>query len=210
MDGSLVSLKNAKRLLADAKLLFDNHKNSGALANATLALEELGKGLILWEAREKNRTIDKNTWVDELEGHKNKLLAIPKNLKKFSDPNNTLQKRKLAEMESFLQRLSKKKLEAVYVDWDASKNEWFLYDEKTTKEKRKDAKEALDLAKWAIKGYLRDGDLITERIETVIQMVNNKNVHAVCDTCFSVMRSMNQVLIHRQTWPDHKIGFRKN
>lgn len=209
LDGAMLSLKNAQRLLKDAKNAKSNYNSEQAITQGILALEELGKSLILWECAETKTKVNKKYWHDNLENHEKKLLAIPKNLKKFTPKTATKAKKALTKMEKLLKKFKNQKLQAIYVDWDPSKNDWFLYSEKQKQVKRKDAAEVLELTEWAVAGYVRDGRFITERRTKIIEMVKTKQAHAFCKTCSKTMFRINEIAIHHRFFPDHQINFRR-
>ena len=209
MDGSMLSLKNAQRLLKDTKNAKSNHNFEQTITQGILALEELGKALILWECAETKTKVDKKYWHDNLENHEKKLLAVPKNLRKFT-PNSAIQAKKaIGKMEKLLEKFKDQKLQAIYLDWNPSRSDWFLYSEKRKEDKQKDAIEVLQLAEWAVTGYIKDGKFITERRAKIIEMVKTKQAHAFCKTCTKTMFRINEIAVHHRFFPDHKINFRR-
>lgn len=210
MDGSSLSLKNAERLLKDAKNAKANNNYELTISQAILALEELGKALILWECVETNTKIDKKFWHNNLEYHEKKLTGITENLKKFTPTGHIQAKKQLVKMEKLLKKFAGKKLQAIYLDWDPSKNDWFLFSEKSKPTRKKEAAEVFTLAEWLIQGYSRDGQFITERSDKVIQMLKSKNVHAFCRTCSKTMFTIKEILFHRRLFHGHVINFVKN
>ena len=202
-DGSIITLKNSYRLAKDAEILFKEKKYSTALTIATLALEEFGKHCMLKEeeSAKSKRDVDEKIWHDEYEDHKIKILAIPKHLRLFSDPENTETRTKLEEMEQYFNQLSSTKLKSLYVDWDGKNNDWFYYDDNSP-DKEEEAKKAVDTAIWAIEKYLEDvgGDinLVLTNPGQLIQLMNQSKVYCFCDKCSTAILNMDEYLSHNR------------
>lgn len=203
LDGSIITLKNSYRLTKDAEILLKEKKYSTALTIATLALEEFGKHCMLnQEELSKIKTpIGEKIWHDEYENHKIKILAIPKYLRRFSDPKNHETEVKLKEMEDYFTDLSKTKLKSLYVDWDGTKNDWFYFDDDSP-EKEDEAKKAVNTAIWAIEKYLEDiggdKDLILTNPDQLIELMKEGRVHCFCDGCSTVMLTHGEYKKHGQ------------
>lgn len=212
-DGARISLKNSGRLLKEAKHAFNNNQYSTSLSLATLALEELGKHMMIFDAITTKRAISEYIWKNEFENHGKKLLMIPKYLKKFSKSLTTQQAKTFVRMENLVKKLAVQKLEALYVDWDAKNGNWYYYDDKPKTEKLSNDKEALQLAEWAIDGYIREtnlGDLIFLPKKKILDLFDQRKIHAFCDSCGLVMINRPELLMHHHLYPDHKIGFHKS
>ena len=153
LDGSIITLKNSYRLAKDAEILLKEKKYSTSLTIATLALEEFGKHCIMTEYAMSNTEIDSKFWFDTIKNHGKKLNAIPDHLGLY--PNSTEhQKKELQRYRKYLLKLSKMKLEHLYLDWDDIDKKWSLIvNSKSIKEK---AKFAVETAHWTIEKYIED------------------------------------------------------
>ena len=199
MNGSIITLKNAHRLTEDAKILLQEKRYSTALTIATLALEEFGKHCMFNENISINSTIVKKIWHEKFESHKNKILAIPKHLERFSISTDVNTQKKLQEFSTYLNQLSTTKIKSLYVDWDGKNNNWFYYDDNST-DKKEDAEKAVNCAIWCIEEYLKDigGDLdliLTIPSQLTVLMGQNK-IHRFCNKCLTVILDNQEFMKH--------------
>ena len=212
-DGASISLKNSYRLLKEAKHCFANNEYSTALSLSTLALEEFGKHFMIYDAIMTNRKITQDVWKNEFENHEKKLLKIPNYLRTFSTTITKKQAQTFAKMEKLVKKLALQKLEALYVDWDSKNNMWYYYDDKPLLEKKTNAKEAIDLASWAIDGYIKEtnrGNLVFKTIDEIMSLFEKRKTHAFCDSCGLVMITKSEIITHQITNPKHKVGFHES
>lgn len=201
MDGAILTLKNADDLATEAEILFKKRKYSRSLSLATLSLEEFGKHGMLMEAMESNCKITKKIWHDEFENHTMKLEVIPKRLKKFTNPKDKKKLKNLERINKYLLKLSKKKLEAFYVDWNAKNNTWFVFDRIHSKsELKKMSKEAVYSATFVVKKYIEDvggeKDLILTPMTELLKLFRKKKVHGFCDFCSRLCMNPPELLSH--------------
>jgi len=201
LDGAIISLKNAYRLAKDAEILLKEKKFSTAISISTLALEEFGKHCLLEEDEENNhpREIDAKIWHDEFEGHQNKLEAITRRLKKFSNPKDQEKQRKLDELNQYLIDLSKTKLKALYVDWDGQNNDWYYFDDDSPT-KEEEAKKAVSSAIFAIEKYIEDVegdiDLVLTEPKKISVLLDQRKIHCFCKVCSRIMITRDEFISH--------------
>lgn len=208
IDGAVVCLKNANRLTDDSTLAFDNGRYSTSISLSVLALEEMGKVYLLLDATSNNRSITKKIWNDEFESHTKKLQSLPNYLSTFVENQSTTSKKELERFMLFLKLLSKKKLESFYVDWNATKNNWFYFDDhETLSQKRKLATEALRSTSWLIKNHIKDmkddHDLKFMITHERNQLLLQGKVHCFCNQCGVVLLNAKELLNHHRTSPSH-------
>jgi len=101
------------------------------------------------------------------------------------------------------------KFASLYVDWDASRNDWSFFDELSESKKRKKAQSVLKAADWLVTGYILDGKLITERKAVILEMVKQGLAVADCESCGFKSNNFKDIIQHRDNFQDHKIGFRE-
>jgi len=201
MDGTIISLKNADELAKDSEILFKQGRYARALSLATLSLEEFGKHCMLQESENSNRKITSKIWNDEFEDHKQKLKAISELLKKFADPKDKERKQRIKRIKHYLASLSKKKLQAYYVDWNAQKNEWFYFeDSNSQKIVKSEADEAVFTATFVVNKYLEDiggdKDLILTVPSKVAELFQKKKIHSFCKDCNRVIMTIGEINSH--------------
>jgi len=206
LDGSKLALKNADELYKSAKILLDNQRFVHALSIATLALEEFGKHCILKEHDMSKKKIDSKFWHNTIKSHEKKLNAIPNHLELFtSEPTEKKVKKELERYRKYLLKLSKMKLEHLYVDWDSINKKWALVSNSKSIEAK--AKFAVETANWTIEKYLEDlswdRELLFMPYRDIISLFKNKKIHAFCNTCSIVMLDRNELLSHRRIFQDH-------
>lgn len=108
-DGSILALKNANRLIEDARSAFENKRYPIALSLSVLALEEFGKCLLLWEAASTDKIITSEIWRNEFKNHEAKLNAIVQTVK--SIPTSPANKDELSQVQELCLYLSLESLE---------------------------------------------------------------------------------------------------
>ena len=204
LDGSKLALKNADELYQSAKILFDNDGFVHALSIATLALEEFGKHCILKEYTMSKTTVDSKFWYTTIKNHEQKLNAIPNHLEQFTIDSLEVQ-RELTRYRKYLLKLLKSKLEHLYLDWDSINKKWALVNNsKLIKDK---AKFAVDTAHWTIEKYLEhlrwDRELLFMSHKDIIQLFQNKKIHAFCNVCSTPLITNTELLQHRKKFNEH-------
>lgn len=204
LDGAKLALKNADELYKSAKILLDNKRFVHALSIATLALEEFGKHCILKEHEISKTKIDSKFWYNTITNHEKKLNAIPNHLEQFSSPSLEA-KKDLQRYRKYLLKLSKMKLEHLYVDWDSINKKWALVTNSKSIEGQ--AKFAVETAHWTIEKYLEDlqwdKELLFMPHKDMISLFNNKKIHAFCNICAIVMLDGTELLSHTKKFQDH-------
>jgi len=201
MDGTIISLKNADELAKDSVILLKQGRYARALSLATISLEEFGKHCMLQEYSDSNRKITSKIWKDEFEDHKQKLKAISELLKKFADPKDKAKTKRLKKIKNYLASLSKRKLQAYYVDWDAQKNEWFYFEDSSSNKILKDeVEEAVYTATFVVKKYLEDiggdKDLILTVPSKVAELFQKKKIHSFCKECNRIIMTLGEINSH--------------
>ena len=204
LDGSKLALKNADELYKSAKILLDNQRFVHALSVATLALEEFGKHCILVEHAMSKTKIDSKFWYNTIKIHEKKLNAIPNHLEQFPSPSEKA-KKDLQRYRKYLLKLSKMKLEHLYVDWDSINKKWVLVTNSKSIEDK--AKFAVETAHWTIEKYLEDmqwdRELLFMSSKDVISLIKKKKIHAFCNVCSIVMLDNIELLTHRKKFQEH-------
>lgn len=211
VDGYGLSLKNAKKLLMIAQDLFDKGEYAVSIFLAVIAIEELGKGILLMQKRDN--AIDNSVWNENFLKHLPKALAAVNNIREFvekDDPERKNKLEKLEELERYLRDHELKKLDALYLDWNPERNDWDYYDEKIESTRRREASVILSNAKWLVTGYLHDGKIITERANVILEMVRTGLAHGHCKNCDLRIDDLEIIQIHTRDFPDHQIGFTEN
>lgn len=215
LDGSKLALKNADELYKSAKTLLDNKRFVHALSIATLALEEFGKHCIFKEHAMSKSKIDSKFWDNTIKIHEKKLNAIPNHLELYtSQSSEKTVKKELQRYRKYLLKLTRMKLEHLYVDWDSINKKWALV---TNSESIKDkAKFAVETAHWTIEKYIEDvqwdRELLFMLHKDMISLFRNKKIHAFCNVCSIVMIATNELLSHKKKFQDHvsKISWHYN
>lgn len=210
-DGFGLSLKNAKKLLGISRELFNKKEYAVSIFLAVIAIEELGKGILLMQKRDE--IITSSVWNDSFLKHLPKALAAVNNMREFvaeNDPDRKNKLKKLEELEQYLREHEIKKLDALYLDWNPERNDWDYYDEKMESTKRNEASLILTNAEWLITGYLHDGKLITERSSVVLEMVKAGLAYGHCKNCNLRINELDTIQRHHKQFPDHQIGFTEN
>lgn len=208
IDGAVICLKNANRLTDDSTLAFDNERYSTSISLSVLALEEMGKVYLLLDATKNNRSITKKIWHDEFESHIKKLQSLPNYLSTFVENQSTTSKKELERFTIFLKLLSQKKLESFYVDWNATENNWFYFDDhETLSQKRMLASEALRSTSWLIKNHVEgmedDHELKFMTIHERNQLLLQGKIHCFCNQCGSILLDAKEFVNHHRTFSSH-------
>jgi AbiV family abortive infection protein len=210
-DGYGLSLKNAKKILGIARDLFNKKEYAVSIFLAVIAIEELGKGILLMQKRDE--PIDNKYWDKNFLHHLPKALASVNSIRevvKQDDPERHNKLQKLNELEQYLREHEIKKLDALYLDWNPERNDWDYYDEQMESVKQKEASLILSNAEWLVTGYLQDGQIITERVNVVLEMVRVGLAYAHCKNCDLRMNNLAVLLQHRKQFSNHEIDFREN
>ena len=205
LDGAKLALKNADELNKSAKILFEHDRFVHALSIATLALEEFGKHCILKEHETSNTIVDSKLWFSTIKNHEEKLKAIPTHLEQTPIEPSEEVKKELNRYRKYLLELSKLKLEHLYLDWNSIKKKWALVgNSKSIKAK---AKFAIDTANWTIEKYLEDlqwdRELLFMPHKEIVQLFENKKVHAFCNLCSIPLITRSELLYHRKFFKKH-------
>jgi len=210
VDGYGLSLKNAKKLLNVAIEQFEKDPPDYALCIflAAAAIEELGKGILLMSFTEKNQKIDSKKWKKKFEDHETKITAAINHISEFVEKGDKKRHKAVEEIRKELLEILGQKFASIYIDWDARKNDWAVFDEISETKRKQQAKRVLKNAKWIIDGYIRDGKLITERKRVIIEMVRQGLAFAECNSCSFKSNDFKKISQHSKK-PGHKIGFRE-
>jgi AbiV family abortive infection protein len=132
--GIMLSKENAKRLIDDAKMLFEAKKYPSAFYLAIQGIEEIGKALLFLKYKREQKKITESQWEKVFMNHEKKLgevyRAISKhcvkirvfegwggNFKKYF-PEDEVQKMLVGAL-----KLDKEKF--AYVEYDFRKQKWF-------------------------------------------------------------------------------------
>jgi len=209
-DGYSLSLKNAKKLLVVAQEQFDKETPDYALCIflAASAIEETGKGILLLSLLMKNQKIDAKKWEKKFENHEVKITAAVNHIREFVKKGDKKRHKALDELRSELLEILEQKFASIYIDWDATKNDWAFFDEMSKTEKKQQAKRVLKNANWIIDGYLKDGKLITERTKVIWEMVRVGLAVGECKNCSFISNNLQEIASHNKE-PNHQIGFRE-
>jgi len=210
-DGYGLSLKNAKKLLNTAHEQFKKDPPDYALCIflAASAIEEVGKGIMIMEDDLNGTKISAKRWDKKYEQHDVKITAAVNNIRKFVEKGDKKKHKALDEIRVELLEMLEQKFASLYVDWDASRNDWSFFDELLESKKRDKAKSVLKAADWLVSGYILDGKLITERKAVIIEMVKQGLAVADCGSCAFQSNNFKEITQHRDNFQDHKIGFRE-
>ena len=212
VDGYGLALKNAKKLLGRAKQDFDDGDYGLCIFHATIAMEELGKGIMFMEHMERGEDISLQTWNRDFLHHKPKILASVNHIRTFvedDDPKKDEKLEKLNELENYLIGHLNQKLESLYLGWDSQKADWAFFDEQTIDQKKSEASLVLSNAEWLITGYLLDGKIITERKSVILDMLRNGKAYGFCSECDRKM-NYDELATHKFQHSNHKVDLREN
>lgn len=212
-DGSNLAVNNANRLLDTANKLFKMEKpDYGAcIFLSVIALEELGKGLMLSDAAENKKKITRKIWHDKFEFHKPKIKASINYIGKFvtnNDPNRKQKLQSLKKLEEYSLDILNEKMASIYLDWNAENNNWDYVEEKTKTMLRADAQRLLKHANWMISAFTKAPPY---RARTTIALVKAGLVYAECNKCDFKSSDLKTIKEHSKKFRDkgHKIGFRE-
>ena len=207
MDGSLLCIKNASRLACDAEILFKSKQYSSCILLAVLALEELGKGYMLMFHYEKRQDITSNIWNRDFKSHKKKLEIIGEAFKKATN-NDPAKKEAFEKLSGFLFKMSKIKLESLYVDWDEGQKQWSYFDDRET-DKRKLAQEAIKSNNKLIVSFIEnmgdDDDLKLISTGEKRKLLAKGKICGMCNKCGLVMLTAVECRQHVAR-SGHRIG----
>ena len=209
-DGFGLSLKNSKKLLNVAIEQFDKDPPDYALSIflAASAIEEMGKGILLMSFMIKNQNIDSKTWKKTFEGHGTKITAAIDDIRKYVKEGDKENHEALNKLHAELLMILDQKFASIYVDWDAVKNDWAFFDERSQHEKKKLSHRILTHAKWLIENYTLHGKFITEREAVVIEMVKQGMAVGECKACDFKSNDFKEIKKHTKQ-STHQIGFRE-
>lgn len=212
-DGSILALKNANRLIADARTAFESRRYAIALSLSVLGLEEFGKCLLLWRARSTDKAITAEIWHKTFKSHEAKLNAIAQTIKSIP-PSPEIKDELDKELPQFIELLQKwknLKMEGIYLDWDEAAGKWYNFNDKPDEEKSKDAEEVLVLSERLLRAFIEEtGDLPFTTIKERIQLLHEHKAHWVCENCGTVMMNESEFVSHRTLYPEHHLKFFKN
>jgi len=210
-DGYGLLLKNAKKLLNIAHEQFNKDPPEYAICIflGASAIEEVGKAIMTMEDTINGTKITAKRWDKKYEQHDVKITAAINNIRKFVKKGDKKKHKALDEIRVQLLEILEQKFASLYVDWDASKNDWSFFDELSESKKRKKAQSVLKAADWLVSGYILDGKLITERKAVIWEMVKQGLAVADCESCGFKSNNINDIKQHLDNFQDHKIGFRE-
>lgn len=213
IDGSNLSIKNSNKLLdlANEQFKKDEPEYGISIYLAVIAMEELGKAIMLSELSESSaRKIDKDAWNKNFEHHKPKIKAAVNHIRKFIEKDDPRRSEKLAslnELERFSLEIIDEKLATLYVDWNAERNGWDFYDEKPVSKRLSKAQLILKHANWLIENYSKS---IPERTSVIIEMVRAGLAYGQCNICNLRLNTLYSVMQHHKDFPQHMIGFKED
>jgi len=212
-DGSSLAINNANRLLDTANVLFkmENPDYGASLFLSVIAIEELGKGIMLFQACENDEKIDKETWRKKFEYHKPKIKASIDFIRKFvkdDDPDRKLRLKSLDDLEKYSLDILDEKMASLYVDWDAIVNNWDYVEERSKISLKADAQRLLKHADWMISHFSKSPPY---RTQTTIALVKAGFVSALCSKCDFKSSDLEKIKEHAKDFSDkgHKLGFRE-
>lgn len=212
IDGSNLAVNNANRLLDTANEMyrFENPDYGACIFFTVIALEELGKGILLHKAEENNETIDKNTWHRKFEFHKPKIKASVDFIREFvpeDAPNREQQLNALEELETYSLEVLNTKMASIYVDWDANSNDWDYVSEKSKIPLKSKTEGLLKHANHLISTFTKSPPY---RAKTTIALVEAGFAYAECSKCDFKSHDLEKIKEHsRLSSEGHQIGFRE-
>lgn len=126
--GIELSLENAKRLLEDAKLLFENKRYASAVSLGALSLEELGKAVLLLNELTQKRDISASAYKKifrSREAHIEKFKAPFKYAELYGFKSvGYVEKQRINKLiDAFSKDFNLRKQRGFYVDW--IKGKWW-------------------------------------------------------------------------------------
>jgi len=132
--GLTLSEENARRLIDDAKILFEKKRYSSASYLAIQGMEEVGKALLLLRYKREKKEITKSQWKNVFCQHKLKLdevqKAITKHVGKFRvfEGFGTAKKYWSDDrvQEWLVKALKREKDDFAYVDYDFQNQKWLI------------------------------------------------------------------------------------
>lgn len=210
LDGANLSLRNTKRLLEDSETSLNNNKYSISIVLSILALEEFGKHFLFLEHILEQKEITKKEWHDKFENHGIKLRAWVNFLGKIYPEKENEQEfqneiKKLQELVSAWQH---RKLEALYLDWNSYDNEWFSYDLFNEHDKKKESSATFFIINNFFKSYYAGLNNMPLEIEKNMNHLFEKGkISAWCKECNNEMKTKQEIIHHKNTYPQHLVGF---
>ncbi len=212
IDGSNVAINNANRLLDTANDLYrlENPDYGACIFLTVIALEELGKGILLHKAEENDETIDKNTWNTKFKFHKPKIKASIDFIREFvpdDAPNRREQLDALNELETYSLEILDTKMASIYVDWNADSNNWDYFSEQSKITSKSKTEALLKHSNHLISTFTKSPPY---RAKTTIALVEAGLAYAKCSKCDFKSNNLEEIKEHsRLSSEGHLIGFRE-
>lgn len=131
-EGVRLAIKNAKSLLEEAQLLYNNKRFARSTALAILAYEEIAKAAILRDKWHKGEGISKHQWEKRIKEHVQKAkIAYQQFVEGIDDLTKKTLDRKiidslLSSMTGTAQNMKTLRESCIYVDWDSKNRKWLI------------------------------------------------------------------------------------
>ena len=194
-DGSRICLKNAGRLANDARMLYESQRYSSSISLSVLALEELGKMFLLYDAEERRQPITSKKWRETFKSHGEKIAIITAYLDSHVGNNSAEKKGAMRRLSKVLKALSFKKMESIYVDWDEKNGCWHYFDNHDA-DKQKIAKTAMraitSFVDTTIQEMGSDDDLKFIPVYELLKLFRQGKINGICDTCYLIMMTPDE------------------
>lgn len=209
LNGAILALKNAKKLLKDSQYAFSNKRYSIALTLAVLSFEEFGKHFMIRKFIDSNKIITPKIWFSEFTRHEIKLNAMLNYLNVYV---STHEKREFDQDANELMILIKNwrhnKLNAIYLNWSKTNHKWYTFDDLDLEARKKEAELAISIIERFFTIYVeetRNPNFLT--IEELIDLVKNSKLYFECVDCHKMLNINNEIIVHEKSNPNHRIAF---
>lgn len=209
MNGAILSLKNAKKLLKDAQFAFKTDRYSITLTLAILSFEEFGKHFMIRKIIDNNKTITPKIWSSEFSNHRKKLNAMLEYLNSIVDEE---EKNDFALQSNELTKLIKNwrydKLNAIYLNWNYKIGQWYTFDDLNVEARKSEAELAINIIERFFTIYvneIKNPNFLT--IEELIDLVKNGKLYFECNDCNKPLKIEQEITIHNKEYPNHIVNF---
>jgi len=209
LNGAILALKNAKKLLIDSQYASQNGRYSIALTLAVLSFEEFGKHFMLRTFTDNNQSITPKIWFSEFRRHPVKLNAMLNYLESIVENQNKKNFEQNAnELSTLIRNWRHNKLNAIYLNWSKTNNKWYTFDDLPLPERKKEAELAIKIIERFFAIYVeetRNPNFLT--IEELADLVKSCKIYFECVDCKQLLKLRDDMMDHEGSYPNHRIAF---
>lgn len=209
LNGAILALKNAKKLLKDSQYASQNNKYSIALTLAVLSFEEFGKHFMLRTFLDNNQNITPKIWFSEFTRHPVKLNAMLNYLESIVENHDKKNFEQDAnELSTLIRNWQHNKLNAIYLNWSKTNNNWYTFDDLDLPKRKKEAELAINIIERFFIIYVeetRNPNFLT--IEELADLVKSSKLYFECMDCKQILKLRDDMIGHEGSYPNHRIAF---